>query len=126
MLLVAARVGPSAIHGLGLFAAEPIARGTAVWQFLPGFDLDLSPNQVADSPPLVRAFLDHYGYLDPRLNRMILCTDDARFLNHADEPLLLPDYETDAYYGIDRAVRDIAAGEEMTVDYQILEGERPG
>ena len=43
MLLVKTRTGRSPIHGTGLFAAEPIAKGTAVWRFTPTFDLDLPP-----------------------------------------------------------------------------------
>src|SRR5262245_52067013 len=31
---------PSAIHGTGLFAVDPITRGTAIWRLTPGFDLD--------------------------------------------------------------------------------------
>lgn len=43
MLLVRVRVDRSPIHGLGVFAAEPIARGTDVWRFTPGFDLEAHP-----------------------------------------------------------------------------------
>lgn len=38
MILIPARVAASRIHGLGLFAVEPIPRGTPVWRFVPGFD----------------------------------------------------------------------------------------
>jgi SET domain-containing protein len=47
MLLVRTRLAPSAIHGLGVFAAEPIARGAEVWRFTPGFDLDLALRDIA-------------------------------------------------------------------------------
>jgi hypothetical protein len=42
MLLVPAHIGPSARHGLGLFATGRIAAGSPVWRFTPGFDLDLA------------------------------------------------------------------------------------
>lgn len=124
MFLIRARIAPSPIHGLGVFTLEKIPKGAPVWQFTPGFDLDLDPALVADQPEPQRDRLLHYGYVDPRLNRYILCCDDARFLNHSDAPNLLPDYSADRY-GIDRAARDIEAGEELTVNYALVEGRSP-
>lgn len=125
MLLVPVRVDRSEIHGFGVFATEGIAAGTPVWQFTAGFDLDLDPGVLENLPAHFRGRLLHYGYIDPRLNRYILCCDDARFLNHSDHPNLRSEFTTDRY-GIDVAVRDIAAGDELTVDYGIVEGSLPG
>jgi len=125
MLLVPVRVGPSAIHGLGVFTTEPIAAGTVVWRFTPGFDLELDPRRVDEQPPLLRGVLLHYGYIDPRRQRYILCCDDARFLNHSECPNLGPRFDADPW-GIDVALGSIAAGEELTLDYQAVEGSRPG
>lgn len=124
MILVPVYVDKSAIHGLGVFAAEPIPRGTQVWRFTPGFDLELDPAEVERQPKRFREKLLHYGYVDPRLDRYILCCDDARFLNHSDWPNLEPDFTLDRH-GVDIAVRDIRAGEELTTDYAFLEGHRP-
>lgn len=124
MLLVGTFIGPSPIHGIGLFAAEPIARGTRVWQFTPGFDLEMDPGALEALPGVARAALLHYGYLDPRLGRYILACDDARFMNHSDRPNTASDYSFDRY-GVDLAVRDIDAGEELTIDYREVEGMRP-
>jgi SET domain-containing protein len=125
MLLVRVRVAQSPIHGLGVFAAEPIARDTDVWRFTPGFDLDLDPALLERQPEHLRERLLHYGYVDPRLNRYILCCDDARFLNHSDTPNVRPDFTRDRY-GVDIAVCDIASGQELTVDYGLVEGVGPG
>ena len=32
MMLIRNVVGPSAIHGTGIFAAQPVAAGTEVWR----------------------------------------------------------------------------------------------
>jgi SET domain-containing protein len=125
MLLVPVHVKQSSIHGLGAFAATPIAKGTSIWCFTPGFDLDLDPRLVEEQPAHCRETLLHYGYIDCRLNRYILCCDDARFINHSDSPNVGVRFDLDRY-GIDVALREIAAGEEITVDYQLVEGGRPG
>lgn len=121
MLLVRVRVDRSSIHGLGVFADEPIAEGQAVWRFTPDFDLDVEPRMLEGLPELQRERLLHYGYLDARSRRFILCCDDARFLNHSETPTLATDF-TDDRYGVDRAARYVALGEELTVDYRLLEG----
>lgn len=124
MLLITVRVDRSPIHGLGAFAVQPIAKGAEVWRFTPGFDLDLDPAALDDLPEHFRDTLLHYGYVDPRLGRFILNCDDGRFLNHSETPNVVTDASRD-HYGVDVAARDIAAGEELTVDYAWVEGRRP-
>ena len=124
MLLVRTRVGPSSIHGLGVFAEEPIAAGAPVWEFTPGWDLEHDPAEVERLPPHVRAFLSHFGYVDPHLGgRVVLCFDHARYMNHSDAPNVAPDYAR-GRHGPDFAARDIAAGEELTVDYGLFDTPR--
>ena len=116
MLLVPTRLAQSAIHGFGVFAVAPIAKGTPVWRFAPGLDREFEAGIVETLPPHVRGFFAHYGYLDRNVGRIVLCFDDARFVNHSDMPNVATDYALDAY-GVDVALRDIAAGEELTMDY---------
>ena len=116
MLLVPTRLAPSTVHGLGVFAVAPIAQGTAVWRFARGLDMEFSPDIVPTLPAHVQQFFSHYGYVDRNLGRIILCFDDARFVNHSDTPNVGTDYAQDPH-GLDVALRDIAAGEELTMDY---------
>jgi SET domain-containing protein len=121
VLRVATRIGPSAIHGLGLFAAAPIPAGTVVWTFDAGLDVVLDERLVAELPPGARTHLDRYAYQDPVRRARVLCVDDARFFNHAapancgDSPVAGPD--------VTIALRDIAADEELTWDYAESGGE---
>ena len=124
MLLVPTRLAPSGIHGLGVFAAAPITEGTPVWRFAKGLDMEFSPDIVDGLPEHARTFFSHYGYLDRNMKRIILCFDDARFVNHSDTPNVGTDYAQDPY-GLDVALRDIAAGEEITMNYEDFE-ERAG
>ena len=116
MLLVPTRLAQSPIHGFGVYAAGLIPKGTPVWRFERGLDMEFDPGIVETLPEHVRAFFSHYGYLDRNMRRIILCFDDARFVNHSDTPNVATDYAQDAY-GLDVALRDIAAGEELTMDY---------
>jgi SET domain-containing protein len=124
MLLVKTRIDKSPIHGIGLFSDEPIAKGTPIWRFTPGLDLDLDPAILSSLPILFRQTLLHYGYIDQRLNRYILCCDDARFINHSDVPNIDSDFSKDRY-GVDLAAQNIGTGEELTINYKSVEGFRP-
>lgn len=115
MLLVQTHVGPSPIEGLGLFATEPIVAGTAVWRFAPGLDLLLDPALADAHGPAFRAFLDRYAYVSHDFpGRLVLSCDHAKFINHSDAPNI-EGRELDSL-----AVRDIAAGEEITCDYRAI------
>jgi SET domain-containing protein len=120
MLLVPTRLAQSPIHGFGVYAAAPIPKGTPVWRFERGLDMAFDPGIVETLPEHVRAFFSHYGYLDRNVKRIILCFDDARFVNHSDTPNVATDYAQDAY-GLDVALRDMAAGEELTMNYEGFE-----
>ncbi len=120
MLLVPTRIGPSALHGTGVFALSAIARGTPVWQFTAPFDQHFDPAEIERALPHVRAFFDQYSYLDRALKRLVLCFDNARFTNHSDDPNVGMDHSYDPF-GVDIALRDIAAGEEITANYEDFE-----
>ena len=50
MLLVPTRLAQSTIHGLGVFALAPILKGTAVWRFEQGLDMEFAPDIVDRLP----------------------------------------------------------------------------
>ncbi len=113
MMLVRSYLAPSPIEGLGVYAVEPIKKGDAVWKFDRTFDQLISLDQVNAAPDHVREFIDRYSYAfhdDPSF--VVLDADDGRYMNHSDTPNL--DFR-DPEWGV--ALRDIAAGEELTCDY---------
>jgi uncharacterized protein len=120
MLLVKTHIALSPIHNLGVFADEFIPAGTEVWRFTPDYDLEIAVEEMEKHPQYVRDFFDHYGYLDFNVNRYLLCFDNARFINHSNDPNIRTDY-TREKHGVDVAVRDISAGEEITTDYRLFE-----
>ena len=113
MLLVPTYLAPSAIHGTGLFAAEPIAKGTKIWEFLPGLDVEIEVAHLEHPIPAIRAYLRRYTYPHPtREGFVVLDGDNGRFMNHDNAPntdFTIPE--------VGYARTDIAAGDELTTDY---------
>src|SRR5690606_19428881 len=110
MMTVRTYIGPSAIAGIGLFAAEPIPKGAVIWM-RNALDVVI-PDEVLESLPApAREQIEHHVYIDAVTRERILCGDNARFMNHSEEPnsgQISPDAEI--------ALRDILPGEEITCD----------
>lgn len=122
MMLIHTQVAPSQIHGLGLFTVGPIAKGTPVWRFEPGFDHAISPEQFAALPPLAREHLRSYAYVSQADGHLIRSGDHTCFMNHS------PDCNTGAPASATPpvttvALRDLAAGEELTCDYAAFDAD---
>jgi len=120
MLLVKTKIRPSKISGIGLFADEFIPEGTPVWKFMPGFDLEISQDKLAELSEGSQSQVLNYSYFNPKTGNYVLPFDDARFFNHADEPNTTSG-PNDSF--IDRAARDIKKGEELTQNYKIFDGD---
>lgn len=96
--------------GYGVFATAPIPRGTVTWT-LCRLDIVFTPIEAAALPAPYRPIIDKYAYGDADGN-LILCWDNARFINHSCDPAMLA-----AGRDFEIAVRDIARGEQVTCDY---------
>ena len=112
MLLIRTRLAPSAIHGLGVFACDPVPAGAVVWQYDPRFDRTVTAEEFAAAPAAFRAFLEAYAYPSADLEgAMVLSCDNAKFLNHSDDP------NTEESPFVSVACRMIGPGEEITCNY---------
>ncbi len=121
MLLIATRVGPSRIHGLGLFTVQAVSAGTAVWRLEPEFDRVLTAELVAALPEPARQHVQRYGYLRAADGCWVLSGDHACFMNHASPPNTgTPPDKPGAPFTV--ALRDLAPGEELTCDYFAFDG----
>lgn len=96
--------------GLGIFCSQPVKAGTLIWEFTRGFDYvvrELPENLIH------RRFVEKYGYVPlPDPTHWVMCADDARFINHSDDPTCLDIGE------FTTARHDLAAGTELTSDYR--------
>jgi uncharacterized protein len=112
MLLIRTYLAPSPIDGIGLFAAERIAKDTIIWTFDSRIDrLFSSEERECLSEPL-RSFLRTYSYpRHPGASEFILDGDHARFMNHSKAP-------NTCNMGLSTtAIIDINIGEELLCDY---------
>jgi hypothetical protein len=100
--------------GFGVIATENIPKGTILWALDP-LDRILKPGDVVELDHAgLMPVLEKYSYINGRGER-VLCWDHGRFMNHSCDPISLSpgtDFEL--------AVRDIAAGEQITCDYSSL------
>ena len=111
----------SPVHGIGVFAVCPIPKGcrdifspgTGEWIKLPIAEVEQLP---APSRDLVETYclFDEENYFVPGHGFRII--DPVIYLNHSSQPNLLSIDEGDCF----EALRDIAPGEELFVDYGTL------
>lgn len=114
MFRVPTFLGPSSIHGFGVFTAGPLPGGTLLWEFTPGVDRALREEELQAFPASWREWFERYCYLNDE-GLYIFCGDNARFMNHSGTP------NCDDSGVLTVTLRDIAAGEELTCDYRIFD-----
>ncbi len=51
MLKIKTKIGPSGVHGTGLFADQFVSKGTVTWQYIPEFDIGFTEKTVSKLPP---------------------------------------------------------------------------
>lgn len=122
MLYVDTYLAPSKIHGIGLFAARPIPRGTLIWAFAPGFDQALTQEDIDHLTEPCRRRILQYAYYNAARKSFVLCADDARFINSSEHPNTVSvGFGSAATEGQTFAARDIPEHEELTEDYRAFE-----
>lgn len=120
VLLVKTRLAVSDIHGIGLFAAEPIREGTVVWRSHPAVDIRMTEGQISALPAPCREQIQKYSYREKQTGLYVLCGDDARFFNHSARPNCIDVYGEEGQ-DLTLAARDIEEGEELTCDYALFD-----
>lgn len=112
MILVKTCLGLSDRHGIGLFAAQFIPKGTVTWEFSSELDIGYTQAQIELMSTPAREQFFKYAYFDKELEKYILCFDDQRYINHCSiSPNILSTPRRDI------AGRDIREGEELLCDY---------
>ncbi|HCC22593.1 TPA: SET domain-containing protein-lysine N-methyltransferase [Candidatus Falkowbacteria bacterium] len=123
MLMVKTTIGPSNIDGIGLFADQLITKGTPVWKFARGFDLQVGKLEIEKLAAPAQEQFKKYSYLNPATAKYILCFDDARFFNHSETPNCDDVVSSAESEGLTVANKDIQPGEELTCNYRIFDAD---
>jgi hypothetical protein len=97
--------------GLGVHADRPIPAGTLIW-VEDALDIRIPAQTVRDLRGPMRDAVYHAAYRPQGADYYLLCWDGAKYFNHSCEPNCLS-----LSPAIEIAVRDIAAGEQLTNDY---------
>jgi hypothetical protein len=99
--------------GHGVVATKDIPKGTITW-VQDKLDREFSFQQVKSLGENYSDLLDRYCFRNQH-GEWVLCWDHARFVNHSFRANCLT-----TAYNFEIAIRDIAAGEELTDDYGYL------
>lgn len=117
MLMVETELRPSAIHGIGVFLAEPVRAGQLIWRFDSRIDRVFSDRELGEMPEAIQCFLRTYSTMHDELKLWVLCGDNGRHFNHSETPTTR---SMGIAFGDDLAARDLAAGDELTSDYRTI------
>lgn len=113
LLLIEHFVGPSPVHGLGVFSAQFVPLGAKVWEFNSIIDRLISLDDINSLPVhVVTQIQRHAEYFEAR-GAFRLPADGAYYMNHSNNPNL--DDQGDEMV----AKRDIFPGDELFCDYRI-------
>ncbi len=113
MIIIPTFLDKSAIHGFGVFASEPITKGTVVWEFHPRFDIRFSEEEFEQLPPSVKREVEIHLYQPDHGGMLYYESTMGKYMNHSREPNV--DFTE---VGVGWATRNIGAGEELTCDYR--------
>lgn len=107
MLNVKINLKCSNIHGVGLFAAEEIKKGTRVWEYNSETSIVVNDILIKKYP-----FIEKYSWMTPE-GKFVFDIDDSRHMNHSITPNIKM---INGLYC--EALIDIKIDEELTLDYK--------
>jgi len=110
----------SDLHGVGLFADQPIPAGTLVYTASPLLDLNITQEQFDSLDQKEKDEILWWGFFDEPSRKWHVDFDVSKFINHSYKATLSQDKDHDEAYLV--AMRDIARGEELTQNYLEFEG----
>ena len=110
LMKIQVRVGPSRIAGQGLFAIEPLKKGTRIMQYI---GEKISSRERARRLAAGNVYIFHLTYRYAIDGETLENT--ARYINHSCDPNCEVEKTPDSIWIV--ALREITAGEELTYNY---------
>jgi SET domain-containing protein len=113
MLKIKTVVKESSIKGAGngLFADQDISKGDIIWEYNDKVDKVINVKEFNTLSELEKAYILKYAYREG--TSYILCSDDAKYMNHSSTPNCLDKTINNTTI----ALCDIKQGEELLCDY---------
>ena len=108
----------SDIHAAGCYTTSPIRKGAKVVEYTGPRITKRQGDRIYDSRPVTYLF----GIEDDRGDTVIDGHGMAMFINHSCDPNCVTEQDDNGRVWI-TAVRDIKAGEELTYDYLLYDGD---
>jgi SET domain-containing protein len=108
---VEVKVATNPEMGLGLFASEPIKKGSVVWEFLEGIDIRISKERLEKLDDAQKEYFDKYGWFKDDDHLYSSC-DLTNFTNHSYQANLK------VIDNVVIAIQDINVGDELFENYQ--------
>ncbi len=103
-------VRPSRIEGLGIFAARPFRAGETIRRII-------VVREITPDAPLREALGERFDHCDYPDGKQVLIGYPDRHVNHSCDPNAWVRYQGEAQFLVAR--RDVAAGDEITCDYNV-------
>ncbi len=113
----------SPLHGLGLFAARRIRKGTKIIEYVGERIDEEEANRRYDDESMEHHHTFLFSVNDEEIIDAAVDGNDARFINHSCDPNAEAVLEGDRIFII--ATRTIRPGEEITYDYQLERDDTP-
>lgn len=121
MIHIKYKLAESSHHGIGLFAAEDVAKGSLVYTASPLLDVNLTQEQFDGLDEKEKRELKWWGFFDEPSQKWHVDFDVSRFINHSYDSTVAQDQGHKEAHLV--ATRDIKAGEELTQNYLEFETE---
>ena len=112
--MVDTELRPSRIQGIGVFLLEDVREGQLIWRYDSRVDRIYSEEEVNSLPERMQRFILTYSTLHEDTKLRLLCGDNGRHFNHSPSPNTT---SLGVTFGDDIAAADLAAGTELTSDY---------
>jgi hypothetical protein len=117
MLMVETELGPSPIHGIGVFLLEDVRKDQLIWRFDSRIDRVFADSELREMPEQLRDFMAVYSTYQEQSGLWVLCGDNGRHLNHSDDPNTI---SMGVAFGDDIAAGNLPAGTEITTNYNMI------
>lgn len=123
MFKIRYKLGPSKIHGTGVFADENISRGLVAWEPEPP-SREITQREFDRMGQAEKASVLFYGFKSKNTGKYVFSEGDVHFLNHSKNGNVTEEIAPNKGEGVLIAKRDIKSGEEITQDYREFESEK--